>query len=1139
MQPLAKKFIELLESKQLLSDEVIVELQRQVAESKAKLSPELLAKLLVENGHLTKFQASKLVAELASQTAKPSSSTTSSDTLSADEELGFTPDKRVAEVILDDEDEVVGVEVVEVIEDAKPAVEATARVAEFQGVEAVVAEQVVEPFEFGAAVGRQRSGRGDTPAKAVKVAKSKANPWDSFRILGIGTVLALVCVAFVLLVLWLLKGSAEDAIRVANERYEQRSYEDAANMYRDFARNWPTNDKASYAKVRSALASLRKDVESGGNPVMGLRTAEQVLPSIVGETALSEQQGDLTGVLIALADKFIDRIDSTKANEQRRELMAEMDKLMAIIADSKYVGSAQRTQQAPTLQKIEESKARQVREIRREDELVVAVKEMDTLLEANEVLKAYQVRKKLIDTYPLLEVHEQVKQRVLKASEIQRALVKDGTSSAQLLSPESTQSVAKSYLFAHKDGRTIGELEGTVVYYRVKGTIYAINAGTGDILWHKLVGRGMDSYPVRLGDSANPDVLISEAEAGRLHRVVGDKGDYKWSVGFGEPIHSPVVEGEDLIVTTHSGKISCLDATSGQTKWHKQLPQPVSVGPSLAVGKQLIYQPAEHSNIFVINRKDGSCKDVYYLGHLPGSIKVPPVLLLGHLFVFDNISTNSAKIRILQVGDEGLKQAQEPINVNGNIVVSPVIDRRQLLIQSDLGHTQVLDVEPSSNTDKVSVLASVPKNLDSPRQTWMAFEKNFVWLAENRLARFDLVVSSGKMDRKWIQNDGDQFVGPLQLFGTTLIHARKLRGNQGVRVSAVNSADGNKIWEVDLGEPISMIAKKQQGGFAALSSSGSYYSVTGKPLVSQADLAAGQGMSLKWFTNPVWLNPKQAVILNQSNPREFALFSESDTPLLRVLAVPFGNAAPSCPAIAAGDKAIVGLGNGQLVMFDPTTGVLVGSPYQPALKPNSKVIWNQPAFIPNSRTVVVASDQKQIVRLDASESLRQLSEEPLEHNLVGPLALVGSEIVAVQSTTSADELISFNATSLAAKKGATLDGKLIAGPFGGPSSGLLQTDQKLVSFDGEGKVKWSIDFPKSQIIGTPVLSNNRFLLSIRSGQIWVIEAETGQVSGNVDLGQPISTAPLEVDQRLLVGSDEGSILATTVPTTTTISGASQ
>jgi outer membrane protein assembly factor BamB len=1141
MQPLANKFIELLESKQLLSDDVIVELRRHVAESKVKLSPELIAKLLVDNGHLTKFQASKLVTELA-QSGDTTSAPTKPKLSSAEPELGFAPASNVADIVVDD-DEIVGVEAVDVVEDAVPVVDA-AFVTEYVEVSPVAEVAAIEAIDLSSIQSSSRSQRGGSPAfeppsRTVKVDKPKSNPWDSFRILGIGTALALVLVALVLLVLWLVRGSAEEALKMANERYEQRSYEDASNMYRDFAKNWPTNEKASYAKVRSVLSAMRRDVETGSNPVIALRTAEQVLPEIEGESSLSEQQGDLTGVLIALAEKFNDRIDATKNSDQRREMMAEMDKLMTIINDSKYVGSAQRTQQAPTLQKIEESRARLVREIRRDDELAVALKEMDSLLEANEVLKAYRVRKELIDKYPLLEVNEEVKQRVLKASQTQRALVKDGSSPARLLDSAPPADAPKSYMFAHRYGLEIPGLDQTIVYYRVKGTVYAIKASKGEILWNKFVGRGLDSNPIRLSDSGNPDVIVSEAESGNLHRILGESGAIKWTAAFGEAIHPAAIDGEDVFVTSLSGLVSCLDAVSGQTKWQKQLPQPTSVGVGVAPGKQLIYQTADHSNIYVLDRRDGSCKDVHYQGHLAGSIKVPPALVFGHLFVFDNISANSARIRILQVGEDGLKQAQEPMVVDGNIIVPPLIDRRQLLVQSDMGNTVVLDIEPSSK-DKVTRIASVPKNLDSPRQVWTAFQKNFIWLAENRLARFDLVVSSGKMDRKWIQNDGDQFVGPLQLFGSTLIHARQLKGNQGVRVSAVNADDGVKIWEVDLGEPISMIVKKQQG-YAAISSSGSYYSISNKPLVSQADVAAGEGKSQKWFSNPVSLSPTQSVLLNRSNPREFALYSESDTPLqaLQVLALPIGNANPSCEAVTVGDKAVVGLESGQLLMFDPTTGLIIGSPYQPEGKPNKRVIWNQPAVIPSSRSLIVASDLMKIVRFDASESLRKLSEEALESPLLGPLVVVGNNVVGVSSNANGDTLMSFNSLSLAATQGSALEGRLVAGPFATNSGGLVQTDQKLIAFDENGKATWSVAFPNSQIVRTPVLAGDRLVIANRLGQIWVIDAASGQVTGNVDLGQSLSTEPLVIDKRILVGSDEGSILATLIPTELLIPGASQ
>ena len=60
----ASQFITLLESRGLLDPEIIVELNRQVEQSKGRVTPEAIAKLLVENGQLTRFQATKLVTEL-------------------------------------------------------------------------------------------------------------------------------------------------------------------------------------------------------------------------------------------------------------------------------------------------------------------------------------------------------------------------------------------------------------------------------------------------------------------------------------------------------------------------------------------------------------------------------------------------------------------------------------------------------------------------------------------------------------------------------------------------------------------------------------------------------------------------------------------------------------------------------------------------------------------------------------------------------------------------------------------------------------------------------------------------------------------------------------------------------------------
>src|SRR5262245_12548212 len=63
MKSLAQRVMDLAEQQGLLDGKAIAELRRQVAESKFVITPEAIAKVLVDHGHLTPFQARKLVSQ--------------------------------------------------------------------------------------------------------------------------------------------------------------------------------------------------------------------------------------------------------------------------------------------------------------------------------------------------------------------------------------------------------------------------------------------------------------------------------------------------------------------------------------------------------------------------------------------------------------------------------------------------------------------------------------------------------------------------------------------------------------------------------------------------------------------------------------------------------------------------------------------------------------------------------------------------------------------------------------------------------------------------------------------------------------------------------------------------------------------
>jgi len=1132
MQLPAKQFIDLLESQQLLSDDIVQELRRQVRESKTKLSSERLAKLLVENGHLTKFQATKLVAQASGPASEGAEANPGRST--DDEELGLAHEQdsaaqmptNVATVYMDDEE----IETVEELN--KDVVE----------VELIDEVEAVEVSPVGVATPAPKRARGvdlnprgaAAPLRPIKKRGYKSNPWDSFRILGVGLLVALLLIPGYFLIDYFRRGSADKRIENADSLYEKRSYETAATSYKEFSADFPTHAKASYARVRRALALLRKDAEQAPDPTIGLKTALDVLPPIIGasEPGFADQQSDLAGALVALAQKFNARGDERKETNERRELMGEMEKLMELINNPQYVGANQRAQQAPSLLRIEEDRQRILREINRDDDLSATLVKIDKLLEAKDALGAYGLRRQLISRYPLLETAEPLVQRVVQAAEIQKSLVVNSPLSWSLSKSEESAAAGRSFVMGNRMGKAIPSLAGRVVFVKIKDGVYGLDLETGNILWRKFVGRGFSANPLRLGAESQPDALVSQPEQGKLSRVSGLSGETKWIANVNEPTLPSVVEGEDLFVATYSGSVANLDSVGGQSRWVKKLPQPIEVAPGVAFGSHL-YLPAEHSNLYVLDRRDGSCKEVHYLGHRAGSISVPPILLLGQLFVFENITNNSARIRILATDDNGLglRQAQIAIQVDGNIVVPPQVDRRRLIVQSDLGHILALDIEPTVETQKVTTIASVPKNFYQPQTSWALTADNKIWAADNRFTRFDVQVSGQKLSRAWIKNDGDTFTGPSQKFDDVIVHTRTLRGNQGIRVAAVHADTGEPHWEIDLGVPVTLLSEAAERKFEAINSSAAYFALDTQPLRSTADANPGQGKPAMNFTQPTWISDSTAVMLNKSNSNQLAIYSKTSQQKLRIISANFGSATPACPPTAVGENFVVGLDNGQLVLVNPSNGTLVGAPFQPAMEPGKKATWNKPLYLADSKTLIVASDLLKMVRLSTGEALRPLTEVDLQFPFSGPLIAVGGQVGGVQSSKAGDTFKLFNANDLAEIASIDLAGRLVAGPFAlADGSCLLQSNTELLAVSPQGQKLWSRDFPYTQLVAPPTISNSRLLLVTKAGFVLLVDKANGRTLGITDAGQALASAPIVLSSGLLIGSDEGAVLALPIPT---------
>ncbi len=95
---LANELIDRLERLGLLDQEIIEALREQLEQGGTRVTPEAVAKLLVDNGQLTHFQATKLIGELRSG-QYDSAADSGEDLTSGFDDLDVLPDEEAVEVV--------------------------------------------------------------------------------------------------------------------------------------------------------------------------------------------------------------------------------------------------------------------------------------------------------------------------------------------------------------------------------------------------------------------------------------------------------------------------------------------------------------------------------------------------------------------------------------------------------------------------------------------------------------------------------------------------------------------------------------------------------------------------------------------------------------------------------------------------------------------------------------------------------------------------------------------------------------------------------------------------------------------------------------------------------------------------------
>ena len=1133
----ASRFIALLESRGLLDPEIIVELNRQVEQSKVRVTPEAIAKLLVDNGQLTRFQATKLVTELNESLGsdKPDPSMA----LRGGRPLEPTPVKDHDSV-----DDLLPTDMVEV-EDKVEIVE--------------VIEDDVEIVEVAAKAKPTRSRRIATeldalPVRVVRDIKvKKKSSWESFRIIGYGFLVLLLIIIFIPLVGWFMKGSAEEAFGLAENAYKSQDYERASKSFADFANNFTGNERVSEARVFSALAKVRQDAEKVADPTVALKACQEILPTITNEAALGKFRGDVTDTLLRIAEKFVSKTENTPSIADRKALIQKMNQQMELIRDPRYVGTQERTQNELRIKTIEENQNRLIRDIQRGEDLSATIAEMTKSVEAKNVGETYELRRKILRKYPQLESDAKLADLLNQATGQQQELVVPAKQMPSVSNEPESTILTKSVLLVGRKA-SVTSVPGTTIFLRAKGSVYALNASSGQVLWRKHIGIDWTGEPKPISSAADSDVFISIPEQGKIRRLSAVDGAMVWEAKFTGRIIEPSIDGDDIFVAiageaskagVATGEVFCLDAATGQTRWGKKLPQAIDVGAGGAAGKKMRYVLGNHSNLYAMSRASGKCEEVEYIGHAPSSIAVPPVWIQNQLILFENEGPDYSLMRVFQTNDEGLEiqVGQKPVRFRGHVVIAPQVDRR-LAVVTNLGEVAILEVDAFNPKDKVFKQVNSVENEVVPKLTWPLMMGNDLLLASTRLTLYQVQESTQKLNRQWLKDDGDQFTSkPIQA-DDFVIHARVVRGNLGVRVSAIKLATGEMVWESDLGVPVTSLSSDGKG-FLAITSQASAYSIEDKSFSEKQPIAPvenlGRNQRAMLFGSPIKLTDSRIVIFNQAQGNQMLLVdpSKRSTNPTKMLALDLGETYPSNEPVALGNGSVLlPLDNGQIAMVDPEKGRMIGVPFQPSLQAGERPKWLNPIVLADKQTVIVADQKRFMYKLSTGKQLRSITSQTLEKSLKGRLSVIKDVVVGVSAGASGDQLDFYESGELKRFTSVSVEGRFTWGPY------TIDSDSKsyllafsdiegLIATDETGKRLWTKALDKTVLVGGPTLLESDCLLASTSGDLLRISLIDGSIVAKVQIGEPMSGPPLILPMALLIACDEGIVLTVPFPTAST------
>ncbi|MFN0050731.1 MAG: PQQ-binding-like beta-propeller repeat protein [Planctomycetales bacterium] len=986
-----------------------------------------------------------------------------------------------------------------------------------------------------------RSGRSQTSGNAglAETAARLKQKWQSQQrrpgeqevlrsplviALGTGTLLLLLTAATIWFVL--SREAAQREFDAATNLMQSGQYTQAIEGFERFVRERPGHALLPEARLGIDKARMEQLI-GGGAPVWdaGLAALDEFITQHRDSEAFQDDQSPIRRFTVETADRIAGGAVEAARVQRKRPLLAvsaQAVKLLELFSPP---------DKPPTERLGEIARITQAAEaaVLLQETIDAVVQNLDDALARNRPLSSLSEYRRLLERYPAAADDKTLRDRLKKCFQMERTQTVRDEERREALREERTPPQGAGLMLARRNRiRSDVSSTGDMVFAQAADALVGVDAATGEPLWRRVIGLDPPFFPVRIAAGA-PALLCFDGRASELLLVQQRSGDLMWRLPLDDrPQGTPLVQEGQILVPTAGGQLVQIDIQSGAAIGRLRFSQPLVGPPLVSESGERLYLVGQAHVLYVLSRRPLGCEQVVWLGHGPGGIDAPPLVLRSYLLLAENDRAGSSRVRVFDATNE--TQPPQPIaqhRLAGTVHDAPAVRGKQLVIPSTPDRISAFTVAETGDRQALAFVADYEVKTSHGGATYVAVgPDDQLWMSGSALRRFTISRDSLLPDKQELA------IGiatqPLQMLGDTLFVGRRPEYSRGVLFAGADRVRMATQWQLSLGGAVlECTAPASDGATVCLTSLGELYQVTAQKLARggfelqtlaqlplpegvKEPLAAARLADGRIAVASAGTEPRLWIAGNDSNPREYKLPKPLEThPVL--------------------------LGPGLLLPLPGGLRLMSRTADQPIAEelpaPSSDAA-------PPSWRSVVALDETQALALNSAGRLSRI-----QYRSARPAHL--AEITHWQAAAPVDQPLLYAQGRVLV---ADATGKLVlleGGTFEPQGARQLPQparrppwnwgDQVFVE-SADGRLhcfgladglpdQWELPLDEGSLVDPPLGQGGRLFLALDDGRLLVVDAASGKVEQSLDLGQRLSFGPRLLGNQVVVGTLDGSLLS--------------